>query len=188
MQKITLFFLAVMTAFVVSSCKKTEEVAPATVVGKWNLVGITGTTDLQTFTATNEEIKKNVPNVTIAAFAYEFLSDGTFNVLDDKGVKDIEDSGKYVLTTDKKTATLTTNKDTNGNIYIYIFEISTLSNTELKLSSPKLTKVNNKFTATSTSEAVSAFYTQIAILAKGGTVANDYNKATTIQAVLNFKK
>ena len=188
MQKITLFCLAVMTAFIISSCKKTDDAAPATVVGKWTLTGITGITDLKTFDATNDEIKKNSSGSSFDGLIFEFLSDGTFNSTDDKGMKDPEDSGKYVLSADNKTITLTTNKDTFGQAYIYIFEISTLSNVALKLSLPKLTKVNGKFIVTNTSQALSNLYAQLAIVGKGGIIANDYNNAATIQAVWNFKK
>jgi uncharacterized lipoprotein YehR (DUF1307 family) len=128
MKKITLLFLATILIFVISSCSKTEEVAPVTIVGKWNAYEIGANLDSKTYkTPPGKEIKEGTSTLTVAAFSYDFKADGT-GIFGDE-------TGKYTLSTNGKSVAIILKS------YTVNFEISTLTGTELKLSLLYTTKI-----------------------------------------------
>ena len=175
MQKITLFFLVVMTAFIVSSCKKTDDVAPASIIGKWNGVEIGGISNTKTYKiALGTAVKSGSGTVTVTPFTYEFKEDGTAVL---GGV-----IGIYKLSTDKKKVVFTI-KDGDFN-----YEILSLSSTDLQLACIKLTKkATDSYNPTTDESVISYLYAAYALVGGGGTEA-DIDKSTSLQATISFKK
>ena len=176
MQKITLFFLAVMTAFTISSCKKTEEVAPATVVGIWKGVEIGAISNTKTYKVAPGIVVKSGTSttVTVKPFTYEFKEDGMAIL----GTV----TGTYKLSTDKKKVVLTS-KDGDFN-----YEILSLTSTDLQLACVKLTKkATDSYDPTTYESFLSYLYAAYALVGGGGTEA-DIDKSTSLQATISFKK
>jgi hypothetical protein len=194
MQKITLFFLAVMTAFIVS-CSKTEEATPITVVGKWKVGGLGVITDTKTVDATTDDIKKADAKAgeSFEAISYEFKADGTSISSEKSGSTVITDAGKYVLSADKKVLTITSDKekDSKGNAAVQTFDVVSLTASELKFGLGKLTKkgADGKFTVDLFSDDFLTYFIAIYTFTAKGL---DYNKeevaAKTWQATYNLKK
>ena len=99
MKKINILFLATILTFVISSCSKTEEVAPPTVVGVWKVGGLGVITDTKTIDATTAEIKKLDAKAGegFEAISYEFKADGTSISSNKSGTTIVSDAGKYVI-------------------------------------------------------------------------------------------
>jgi hypothetical protein len=185
MQKITLFFLAAMTAFIVS-CSKTEEVKPPTVIGKWTLSGLGSILDTKTYDATIDEIRKN-PNVTaqqadgLAKITFEFKEDKTY-------LSNYNGNGTYVVAQDGKSIALTSEKSTAAKPVIETLEIVTLTQNELKLGLKKLVKPTGESEFKLGFEDLAFYIFGIyGFAAKGGTTA-ELEKARSIQGTLNLKR
>ena len=194
MQKITLFFLAVMTAFTISSCKKTEEVAPPTVVGIWKIGGLGVITDTKTVDATTDEIKKLDAKAgdNFAAQTYEFKADGTSNISNTSGTGK-NDVGKYVVSADGKSLTITSNtvKDSKGNPSVQTFEVLSLTNSEMKFGIGKLTKKGSdgEFVVDLLSIDFAVYiYGLYVFTAKGLDGSKEMKAAKTVSATFNLKK
>jgi Lipocalin-like domain len=175
MKKITLLFLATILTFVISSCSKTEEVVPVTIVGKWNAYEIGATLDAKTYkTPPGKEVKEGTSTLTVDPFSYEFKADGT-------GIFGKE-TGKYTLSADKKSLAIILTS------YTVNFEVSTLTGTELKLSSLKLTKkAGEKYKAVDIDGLFTSLNATYAIIGNGGT-STDITNSTSMQGTIALKK
>lgn len=175
MKKFTLLFLAIILTFVISSCSKTAEVVPVTIVGKWSATEIGAVLDSKTYkTPPGKEVKEGSATLSVAPFSYEFKADGT-------GTFDSE-TGKYSLSTDGKSLAIIL------KTYTVNFEVTTLTATDLKLTSIKLTKkAGERYKAVD----YDGFFTSItgtyAIIGNGGTSA-DITNSTSLQATTLLKK
>ena len=175
MQKITLFFLAVMTAFVISSCSKTEEIAPVTVVGIWNATEIGAILDSKTYKAPpGKEFKEGTSTLSVKDFSYEFKNDGT-GIFGDE-------TAKYTLSTDGKKLVIIT------PTYTVNLEVTGLTATELKLSTIKLTKkAGERYKSVDIDALLAILNSTYAIIGNGGTTA-DITNSTSIQGTITFKR
>ena len=164
-----------MTAFTISSCKKTEEVAPASIVGVWNGVEIGGISNTKTYkVAPGTAVKSGSSTITIKPFTYEFKEAGTAVV----GTA----TGTYKLSTDKKKVVFTS-KDGDFN-----YEILSLTSTDLQLACIKLTKkATDSYDVNTNESIISYLYAAYALVGGGGTEA-DIDKSTSLQATISFKK
>ena len=195
MKKFTLLFLATILTFVISSCSKTEEVAPATVVGVWKVGGLGVITDTKTIDVTTAEIKKLDAKAgeNFESVGYEFKADGTSIASKKDGTAIVTDAGKYVISADKKTLTITSNKekDSKGNASVQTFEVISLTASELKFGLGKLTKkgtdgkfVIDLFSADFLTYILSAYV----FSAKGLDFEKESIAAKTMNATYNLKK
>jgi PBP1b-binding outer membrane lipoprotein LpoB len=187
MKKITLLFLATILTFVISSCSKTEEVAPITIVGKWTASGIGAITDTKIYDATVEDIRKLDPKTadSLAIIKVEYKADGTYLFNKDKGT--------YKVSADSKTLTLTStiNKDSKGVFNVQIIDIPLLSATEFKMGLKKLTKktTDKEYTVAFDESFLSYLYAIIAINVKDQVNADAIEaKSISLQGTLNFKR
>ena len=194
MKKFTLLFLATILTFVVSSCKKTEEVAPPTVVGLWKVGGLGVITDTKTVDATTDDIKKADAKAgeNFAAQTYEFKADGTSIIANTSGTGK-NDVGKYVVSTDGKLLTITsnTNKDSKGNPSVQTFDVLSLTNSEMKFGVGKLTKkgTDGQFVIDLFSIDFAVYiYGAYVFAAKGLDADKELKAAKTITATFNLKK
>ena len=194
MKKIILFFLATILTFVISSCSKTVEVAPPTVVGVWKKGGLGVVTDTKTVDATTDDIKKLDANAgnNFAAQTYEFKADGTSIISNTSGTGK-NDAGKYVVSADGKTLTITstTTKDSKGNPAVQAFEILNLTNSEMKFAVGKLTKkdTDGQFVVDLLSIDFAVYiYGLYVFTAKGFDGDKEMKAAKTLTATFNLKK
>jgi hypothetical protein len=194
MKKFTLLFLATILTFVISSCSKTEEVAPATVVGAWKVGGLGVITDTKTVDVTTDDIKKLDAKAgdAFAAQTFEFKADGTAITPTSSGSAKT-DAGKYVVSADGKTITITstTTKDSKGNPSAQTFDIISLTNSELKLGVGKLTKkgTDGQFVIDFLSiDFVVYIYGAYVFTANGLDADKELKAAKTISATYNLKK
>jgi hypothetical protein len=173
MQKITLFFLAVMTAFIVS-CSKTEEVVPAaSIVGKWNSFEVGGISNTKTYSvAFGTAVKSGSSTITIKPSTYEFKEDGTATL----GTA----TGTYKLANNKL---VFTSKDG-----VFNYDVTSLTSTDLKLSCVKLTKkAGDSYAPSTNEEIISYLYAAYALVGGGGSEA-DIATTTSLQGTVYFKK
>jgi hypothetical protein len=191
MQKITLFFLVVMTTFIVS-CSKTEDTAPITVVGKWTLDGLGVITDKKTVDVTNAELSKIDPKIGagFATYTFEFKADGTSNTPDNEGKLD---AGKYTISADNKILTITSNtqKDSKGVFIVQKIDIVSLSASEMKLGIAKLSSkdADGDFIVDFFSNDFIAYlFSSYIFAAKGLNAETELNAAKTLQTTYNLKK
>jgi hypothetical protein len=194
MKKITLLFLATILTFVISSCSKTEEVAPPTVVGVWKVGGLGVITDTKTVDVTTDEIKKLDAKAGdgFAAQTFEFKADGTA-ITPSNSSSAKTDAGKYVVSADNKLITITSNttKDSKGNPSVQSFEISSLTNSELKLGVGKLTKkgTDGKFVIDLFSIDFAVYiYGAYVFAAKGLEPEKEFMNAKTVTTTYNLKR
>ena len=176
MKKITLLFLATILTFVITSCSKTEEVAPAaSIVAKWNATEIGAILDSKTYkTPPGKDVKEGTSTLSVKPFFYEFKADGTGNFGDE--------TGKYTLSADGKSLAIIL------KTYTVNFEVATLTATDLKLTSLKLSKkAGERYKPVD----YDGFFTSIsgtyAIIGNGGT-STDITSSTSLQATVSFKK
>ena len=184
-----------MTAFVISSCSKTEEIAPVTVVGIWKGNGLGVVTDTKTVDVTIDEIKKLDAKAGdgLAAQTFELKADGTSSIPKNSSSTVATDAGKYVVSADKKTLTITssTEKDSKGNFSVQTFEIVKLTSTELKLGISKLSKKNTDGTFAVdflSIDFVTYLYGIYVFGAKGLDANVELKNAKTLQTTYNLKK
>jgi hypothetical protein len=194
MKKFTLLFLATILTFVISSCSKTEEVAPPTVVGVWKVGGLGVITDTKTVDATTDDIKKLDAKAgdAFATQIFEFKADGTATTPTNSGSAK-NDAGKYVVSADGKliTITSTTAKDSKGNPSVQTFDIISLTNSELKFGVGKLTKkgTDGQFVIDLLSIDFAVYvYGLYVFTAKGLDADKELKAAKTITATYNLKK
>lgn len=194
MKKITLLFLATTLTFVISSCSKTAEVAPPTVVGIWKVGGLGVITDTKTVDASTDDIKKLDVKTgeAFAAQTFEFKADGTAVIPSNSGSA-TTDAGKYVVAADGKMITITSNtaKDSKGNPSIQTFEIVSLTNSELKFGIGKLSKkgTDGQFVIDLLSIDFAVYlYGAYVFAAKGLDPDLELKTAKTISATYNLKK
>ena len=187
MKKFTLLFLATILTFVISSCSKTEEVAPITIVGKWTVSGLGAITDTKIYDATIEEIRKldSKTGNDLATITVEYKADGTYIYNNDKGT--------YKISADNKTLTLTStvNKDSKGAFSVDIVDVPVLTVTELKMGLKKLTKkaTDKEYTVAFDESFISYLYAIIAINVKDQVNADAIEaKSISLQGTLNFKR
>ena len=195
MQKNTLLLLAVMAAFVISSCSKTEEAAPVTVVGIWKVGGLGVITDTKTVDVTTAEIKKIDAKAGegFEAISYEFKADGTSVSSKRSGTTTVTDAGKYVISADKKLLNITSDKekDSKGNASVQTFEVLSLTNSEMKFGIGKLTKKGSDgdFVVDFFSiDFAVYFYGLYVFTAKGLDGEKEMKAAKTVSATFNLKK
>ena len=173
MKKFTLLFLATILTFVISSCSKTEEVAPATIVGKWNTIEFGGITNTKTYkVAAGTAVKTGgASTFTIEPSSYEFKEDG-MAILG-------KATGTYKLANNKL---VFTSKDGEFN-----YDVTSLTNTELKLSCLKLTKKATEDYDLITNESIASYlYGAYAMFGNGGT-ETDLDNSTSLQGTVLFK-
>ena len=194
MKKITLLLVTFLT-FVISSCSKTEEVAPATVVGIWKVGGLGVITDTKTVDVTTAEIKKLDAKAGegFEAISYEFKADGTSVSSKKSGTTIVTDAGKYVISADKKMLNITSDKekDSKGNASVQSFEIVSLTATELKFGLGKLTKkgTDGKFVVDLFSaDFVTYLLSTYVFAAKGLDPEKESIAAKTLTSTYNLKK
>ncbi len=199
MQKITLFFLAVMTTFVVSSCNKDKDipsvVEPVSIVGFWKCGGIGVITDSKIVDATVAEIRNYRTDLgdVFDAQTFQFNVDGTSSIPKSPSFIS-QDPGKYKLSPDGKTLTVTSNtyKDRNGDINVQTFEVIKLTKTELILG------IGNKLTTkdidggfvinTLTIDIITFFFGGYVFGSKGINFISEWQSAKTWQATYNLKR
>jgi hypothetical protein len=188
-----LLLMPMMLCFFLVACSKTEDVKTeeVTIVGLWKPATLGTVTDVKTIEITLADIQTyNKPLAdTINFLSFDLRADGTATVpSNDKVGKDV---GKYVLSTDKKMLTYTSNtrKDAKGAIFVEIYEVITLTSTDLKLGFPKKVKVGTAF-------PTNIFSIDFALTLIFGDVYQKKNPvvdpilatATTIQNTLGMKK
>jgi hypothetical protein len=195
MKKITLLFLATILTFVISSCSKTEEVAPPTVVGIWKVGGLGVITDTKTVDVTTAEIKKLDAKAGegFEGISYEFKADGTSISSKKSGTSIVSDAGKYVLSADKKLLTITSDKekDSKGNAVVQSFEIVSLTTSELKFGLGKLSKkgADGKFIIDLLSADFATYLLSVYVFAaKGLDPEKENTTAKTLTSTYNLKK
>jgi hypothetical protein len=194
-----LFFIA----FTVSSCNDDlvrgsstpTPAAPATIVGVWKSTGLGAVTDTKTIDASLAEIKKSDEKAAtaFAAISFEFKADGTSIIPGSKSSGSATDLGKYTLSADKKVVTITSNatKDAKGNPDVQIYEIVTLTDTELKLGIAKLTAkdASGAFVVDFLSAGFIAYaFSAYVFAAKGLDVQKELAAAKTLQVTYNLAK
>jgi hypothetical protein len=188
-----LLLMPMMLCLFLVACGKTEDVKTeeVTIVGLWKPATLGTVTDVKTLEITLTDIQTyNKPLAdTINFLSFDLRADGTATVpSNDKVGKDV---GKYVLSTDKKTLTYTSNtrKDSKGVIFVEVYEVITLTSTDLKLGFPKKVKVGTAF-------PTNIFSIDFALTLIFGDVYQKKNPvvdpvlatATTIQNTLGMKK
>ena len=186
MKKFTLLFLVTILTFVISSCSKTEEVAPPSVIGKWTLSGFGSITDTKTYDATIEDIRK-LPSVTakqadaFAAINFEFKADKSY-------FSNYNGNGTYVLSADAKSIVMTSEKSTTAKPVVETLTVVTLTQSELKLGLKKLVKPTGETEFKLGFEDLANYIFGIyGFAAKGGTTA-ELEKVRSIQGTLNLKR
>jgi hypothetical protein len=194
MNRITSLFLTAIVTVLITSCSKTEEATPVTVVGVWKTAGLGVVTDTKTVDVTLDEIKKvdDKASTALATQVFEFKADGT-SIVPGSGSSTNTDAGKYVLSADKKTLTITsnTNKDAKGNLQVQTFEIISLTSTDLKLGVSKLSNKNaaGEFVIDFlTTDLITYLYSAYVFAAKGLNPNTELKAAKTLQATYNLKK
>jgi hypothetical protein len=175
MKKITLLLLATVFTFIVSSCSKTEEVAPASIIGKWENTALGAIVDTKTYsTPPGQTVKIGTSSLSVDAASMEFKADGT-------GVFGKE-TGKYTLSSDGKKVALIL------PTYTINLEVTSLTATGLVLSTSKLTKkAGENYKATNYDELYTTLNGAYAFYGNGGT-QTDYLNSTSIQGTITFKK
>lgn len=187
MKRFTLLFLATILTFIISSCSKTAEVAPITIVGKWTANGIEAITDTKTYDATIEDIRKLDSKTAndLSTIIVEYNADGTYLYNNDKGT--------YKISADNKTLTLTSTieKDSKGAFIVESIDIPVLTANELKMGLKKLTKkaTDKEYTVAFDESFLSYVYAIIAINIKDQVNAEAIEaKSVSLQGTLNLKK
>lgn len=187
-QSVLLGILTILVAFM--SCKKTDEVTPSPIIGQWSVSGVSAINDTKTISATAEEIQNSPSVLVFVPGYYKFYTDGTCQIGDFNDYKVPQNAGKYIVSSDNKTISITPNvKDSKGNIVTNIYEILSLSNSTLSILLPKLTQKdkNGDFISNNDFENYSNFLAKIAIVSKGN-INTDYSNSKSIQAVIILKK
>jgi hypothetical protein len=188
-----LLLMPIMLCFFLVACGKTDDVKTeeVTIVGLWKPATLGIITDTKTLEITLADIQTyNKPLAdTINFLSYDLRADGTATVpSNDKAGKDV---GKYVLSTDKKTLTFTSNtrKDAKGAIVVEAYEVLTLTATDLKLGFPKKVKVGGSFPASifSIDFALTLIFGDV-YQKKNPVVDPAITNATTLQNTLGMKK
>jgi hypothetical protein len=188
-----LLLMPMMLCLFLVACSKTEDdkTAEVTIVGLWKPATLGTVTDVKTLEITLADIQThNKPLAdTINFLSFDLRADGTATVpSNDKVGKDV---GKYVLSTDKKTLTYTSNtkKDSKGVIFVEVYEVLSLTATDLKLGFPKKVKVGTAFPTNilSIDFALTLIFADV-YQKKNPVVDPVLATATTIQNTLGMKK
>jgi hypothetical protein len=186
--KKTSLLLIFAASLIFSSCSKSEDVAPATVVGKWNFDGFGAILDSKTFDATPTELKKSA-SINAAGIdqlasenAFEFKADNTYIA----GT----DNGTYKTSADNKSITMTSKveKDSKGAFDVQTYEIKALTASSFKMALPKLTKdAKGTLIGDGTlNDFVSALLGSIVLEVKA--TKADFDATKTLQITINLKK
>ncbi len=132
--------LGLFMSIILSACSKKEEAVPASLVGKWTAQGLGTTTNVKSYDVTTAELTAYAQTDTsyldfaeyVSTIAYEFKSDGTYTSTADA------DNGKWTLSSDNKTLTLTSSVYVSGGVaYTEVLEVQDLAANSVKLAFPK---------------------------------------------------
>jgi hypothetical protein len=191
MKKLSLLFTIAVFTLIISSCSKTE-VQPPSLTGKWTMAGIGAYSDTKAFDATLDELRKVSTNPkeidNLAAISVEFKADESYIF----GT----DAGKFAISADRKTLTLTSSKDKDGkgNPTVQTFELLGFTTNELKMGFKKITKkaTDKKFTISlfTDPEGFISYVYALAVFTvkdKDNVVALE-EKSTFFQMSFNYKK
>lgn len=195
MNKLSKIILATFFAITIFSCKKSDDVTPAssseTIVGKWTFGAIGIKTDTKTIEATIADIKKldEETSIGLGKSSYEFKANGTVISIDDAETE----TGKYIVDAGNKNLTITsdTKKDANGKPEVSSLEIITLTKTNLIIGAPKITKKNTDgdfISGDDDQDIVNYFFSLLVFTAKGLDPDTELSKAKTMQIIINLKK
>lgn len=193
MKNSTLTLFALISIFSFTACKEdfNPNVSPAvtdvSIVGQWKFGSLGAITNIKTYDATLDEIKKFSGNNTTATdsiasmYAYEFKSDSTYIAG--------EDRGKWRMSSDKKSITLTSTQSVgfDGKYQVITYQIASLTATDLRLAYKKLVADANG--EISTDGFIDFIYLAIGyyvIQIKGS--AAEANQATSLQTTISLKR
>jgi hypothetical protein len=189
-----LLLMPMMLCLFLVACSKTEDVKTeeVTIVGlrKPAAFGLISDVKSAEITIADIQVYSKPLADTLSTLVFDLRADGTATVLVDS--KKATDEGKYVVSSDKKTLTYTSNtlKNSKGSIFVEVYEILSLTATELKIGFPKVKKANGGFSAADSPSfdfgaglIFSAYYSK-----KDPMGASGFANATTIQNTITFKK
>jgi hypothetical protein len=181
---ITTLFIAFL-----ASCSKDKDAAPssASVVGKWTLSSFSIKTDTKTVDATLVEIGKLDPDTaTELENSIEFKADGSATSTSGTEIT----KGTYVFDSGSKILTVT-DKDAAGVTSTFIYEVVSVSSSEMALGVAKSSKkgADGFFEFQNEDEELLAdLFAFIVYTVKGLDADDEIEKAKSFQLLLKFKK
>jgi hypothetical protein len=193
MKNLTLILLVLISIFSFTACKEdlnpnvTPVVTDVSIVGQWKFSSLGAITNIKTYEATLDEIKKFSGNNTAATdsiasmYAYEFKSDSTYIAG--------EDRGKWRMSSDKKSVILTSTQSVgfDGKYQVITYQIASLSNTDLKLAYKKLVAdANGEIETDGFTDFIYLVVGYYVIQIKGNAV--EANAATSLQTTISLKR
>ena len=193
MKNLTLTLLTLISIFCFTACKEdfnpnvTPTVTDVSIVGQWKFNSLGAITNVKTYEATLDEIKKFSGNNTASTdsiaslYAYEFKSDSTYIAGDDRG--------KWRMSSDKKSVTLTSTQSVgfDGKYQVITYQIASLTATDLRLAYRKLVAdANGEITTDGFIDFIYLAIGYYVIQIKGS--AAEANNATSLQTTISLKR
>jgi hypothetical protein len=189
-----LLLMPMMLCLFLVACGKIDDVKTdeITVVGLRKPAAFGLITDVKSAEITIADIQVYSKKLadSLSTLTFDLRADGTATVLVDS--KKATDEGKYVVSADKKTITYTSNtlKNSQGGIFVEVYEVLSLTATELKIGFLKAKKGNVGFSFADSPSfdfgaglVFSAYYSK-----KDPVGASGFANATTAQNTITFKK
>ncbi len=193
MKKLTLILFSILSFFYLTSCEEgfSPNVTPAptevSIIGQWKFNSLGAVTNVKSYEATLDEIKKFSGNNTATTdsiaslYAYEFKSDSTYIAGDDRG--------KWSMSSDKKSVTLTSTQNVgfDGKYQVITYQIASLTSTDLKLAYKKLVAdANGEIETDGFTDFLYLVVGYYVIQIKGNAV--EANQATSLQTTISLKR
>lgn len=187
--------LGLFMSIILSACSKKEEVAPASLVGKWTLQAFGSKTNIKSYEVTLSQVQSLTSQDTIFNYYADVLSTITYEFKDENNVKSYTantvfvegDKGTWQLSSDNKTLTLTSSvlRYPNGTYYTEALEVQDLTANSVKLALPTTYNIND---AEPTAEPSYTYYYFSYLPVYVGASNLDFAQTTTFRGYYALKR